>query len=212
MGANCGCHNTQFDGMDGRYKRALIAVILINAIMFFVEMPLGFVGHSQAMKADALDFLGDTITYAMSLAVIGHHLHVRSKAALIKGISLLLMGLWVLGSTIYAVFVLHTPAAGIMGTVGATALAANLTSVFLLMRYKDGDANVRSVWLCSRNDAIGNLMVMLAASGVWATKTGWPDLIIAFVMASLFVYGAFSIIRQARAELKHQNHHHAAAE
>jgi len=209
MGANC-CHDVKFEGMDPRYKRALIYVILINAAMFLFEMPMGFVGQSQALKADALDFLGDTFTYGLSLYVIGKAGSLRAKAALFKGISLSVMGLWVLGSTIYTVFYLNQPTAAIMGGVGAAALAANVASVLLLMRFKDGDDNVRSVWLCSRNDAIGNVMVMVAASGVWISGTGWPDLIVAGIMASLFLSGSFQIIRQASHELSH--HRTAAAE
>jgi len=209
MGANC-CHEVKFDGMDPAYKRALIAVIAINAIMFLVEMPMGFVGQSQALKADALDFLGDTFTYAISLAVIGKSITLRSRVAMLKGISLLLMGIWVLGSTVYSVFYTHTPAPVIMGSIGFAALAANLLSVLLLVKFKDGDANVRSVWLCSRNDAIGNVMVMLAATGVWASGTGWPDLIVASIMASLFLWGAITIIRQAALEMTHK--HHSPAE
>ncbi len=199
MGAHC-CNDVKFDGLSPGYKRVLIAVILINAIMFLVEMPMGFLGQSQALKADALDFLGDTFTYALSLAVIGKSISVRSTAALIKGFSLLAMGAWVLGSTLYTVLYMHEPQALVMGSVGAAALCANLASVLLLVRYREGDANIRSVWLCSRNDAIGNVMVMLAASGVWATGTGWPDLIVATGMASLFLSGAISIIRQALQE------------
>ncbi|WP_262692057.1 cation transporter [Kordiimonas aestuarii] len=210
MGANC-CHNVKFEGLDPAYKRALVLVILINAVMFLVEMPMGYVGQSQALKADALDFLGDTCTYALSLYVIGKADTMRAKAALIKGLSLSAMGLWVLGSTLYTVLYLKEPQAFIMGSVGAAALAANVASVLLLVRFKDGDANVRSVWLCSRNDAIGNVMVMVAASGVWATGTGWPDLIVAGIMASIFLSGSIAIIRQARTELAH-HHRHAAAE
>lgn len=209
MGAHCS-HDVEFDGMDPTYKRVLFIVIAINAFMFFVEMPMGFVGQSQALKADALDFLGDTLTYAISLAVIGRAAHWRAKVALAKGISLAVMGLWVLGSTIYTVFYTQAPVALIMGSVGAAALIANLASVVLLMRYRNGDANVRSVWLCSRNDAIGNIMVMVAASGVWLSGTGWPDLIVAAGMATLFLTGAFQIIRHALHELSH--HQHAAAE
>ncbi len=209
MGANC-CHDVKFEGMDPRYRRALVFVILINAVMFLIEMPMGFVGNSQALKADALDFLGDTCTYALSLYVIGKAASLRAKAALFKGLSLSAMGLWVLGSTLYTVLYLKEPQAFIMGSVGAAALAANIASVLLLVRFKDGDANVRSVWLCSRNDAIGNVMVMIAASGVWATGTGWPDLIVAAIMASIFLSGSFSIIKQARAELAHLSHHAAA--
>lgn len=209
MGAHC-CDDVKFDGLDPAYRRVLLIVIAINAIMFLVEMPMGFVGQSQALKADALDFLGDTLTYTISLAVIGKSLSLRAKVAMAKGISLAAMGLWVLGSTIYSVFYMQEPMPLVMGYVGAAALVANLASVLLLLRFKDGDANVRSVWLCSRNDAIGNVLVMVAASGVWFSGTGWPDLIVAAFMASLFLSGAFTIIRQARHELSHA--HHAPAE
>ena len=155
--------------------------------MFLVEMGAGALAGSQALQADALDFLADTLTYGISLAVIGASITVRSRAALLKGLSLSLMGLWVFGSTAYHVLVLGTPSAEIMGAVGVLALAANLSSVLLLAKYKDGDANVRSVWLCSRNDAIGNVAVMCAAIAVWATASKWPDLIVAAVMAGLFL-------------------------
>lgn len=200
MGAQCCSGQAKFDGLSKGYRRALWAVIAINAVMFVVEMTAGVAAQSQALQADALDFLGDTATYAISLAVIGMSVQVRATAALVKGLSLSAMGLWVLGSTLYRVFVLGVPEAGMMGAVGLLALAANLGSVLLLMKWKDGDANVRSVWLCSRNDAIGNVAVLLAASGVWATQTGWPDLIVAGLMASLFLSSSVQIIRQARAE------------
>lgn len=199
MSGCCG-HDAKFDGVSGDYKRRLWIVIAINAVMFGVEMTAGHLAQSQALQADALDFLGDALTYALSLAVIGASVHVRTNAALAKGLSLFLMGSWVLGSTIYKVFYVGVPEAGVMGIVGALALAANLASVALLLRYKDGDANVRSVWLCSRNDAIGNLAVMIAALGVWGTATGWPDLIVAAIMATLFLSSSFQIIRQALQE------------
>lgn len=197
-GAACGCHgNPAFDGMDGRYRRVLWAVIAINGVMFVTEMAAGQAAGSQALKADALDFLGDTLTYGLSLAVIGLSLRVRATAALVKGVSLSLMGLWVLGSTAYQLLYLGVPQAEVMGGVGLLALAANLASVLLLMRYKDGDANVRSVWLCSRNDAIGNVAVMVAAASVWGTTTAWPDLIVAAAMAGLFLSSSLQILRQA---------------
>lgn len=199
MSGCCG-HDAKFDGVSGDYKRRLWIVIAINAVMFGVEMTAGHLAQSQALQADALDFLGDALTYALSLAVIGASVHVRTNAALAKGLSLFLMGSWVLGSTIYKVFYVGVPEAGVMGIVGALALAANLASVALLLRYKDGDANVRSVWLCSRNDAIGNVAVMIAALGVWGTATGWPDLIVAAIMATLFLSSSFQIIRQALQE------------
>jgi len=200
MSASCCGGETNFEGLSPDYKRRLWAVIAINAVMFVVEMGAGWLAASQALKADALDFLGDTLTYGLSMAVIGASLRVRASAALIKGLSLLAMGLWVFGSTIYSVFVLGVPQAQIMGAIGFLALAANVASVLLLVKYKDGDANVRSVWLCSRNDAIGNIAVMVAALGVWGTATGWPDVIVAALMAGLFTWSATQILSQGLRE------------
>ncbi len=199
----CGCSgNPKFDGVDPAYKRILWVVIAINATMFIVEMLAGKLAGSQALQADALDFLGDALTYGLSLAVIGMSLKTRSMAAVLKGLSLLLMGLWVFGSTVYQIFILGVPEAQIMGLIGLLALAANLASVLLLVRYKDGDANVRSVWLCSRNDAIGNVAVMVASVAVWFTLSAWPDLIVATIMAGLFLRSAQLILAQAWQELR----------
>ena len=201
--SSCGCSgNPVFDGVDGRYKTVLWIVIIINAGMFLVEILAGKLAGSQALQADALDFLGDAMTYGISLAVIGMSLRVRSIAALFKGASLAAMGLWVLASTLYQMFVLGVPKAEIMGFIGFLALAANMISVMLLLRYKDGDANVRSVWLCSRNDAIGNVAVVLASAAVWFTVSAWPDLIVAFIMSALFMRSAQKILTQAWAEFK----------
>ena len=195
MGASCGHnHNASFDGVSADYRRRLWLVIFLNAAMFVVEMVAGRAAGSQALQADALDFFGDAVTYGISLAVIGASLKVRASAALAKGVSLLLMGLWVAGSTIYQVLVLGVPQAGVMGVIGFLALAVNVASVLILVRYKDGDANVRSVWLCSRNDAIGNIAVMLAALGVWGTATAWPDLVVAGLMSALFLQSASQIL------------------
>lgn len=206
MSGCCG-HDAKFEGVSDDYKRRLWIVIAINAAMFAVEMTAGQLARSQALQADALDFLGDALTYGISLAVIGASIRVRTNAALAKALSLLLMGLWVLGSTIYRVIYAGVPEAEIMGAIGLLALIANLASVMLLVRYKDGDANVRSVWLCSRNDAIGNVAVMIAALGVWGTATGWPDLIVAGIMASLFLSSAIQIFRQALAERRESAAH-----
>lgn len=191
-----------FDGMDPRYKAVLWTVIGINGAMFLTEMLAGQLAGSQALKADALDFLADTITYGLSLAVIGASLRTRATAALFKGLSLSIMALWVFGSTVYQTLVLGLPSAGVMGVIGFTALAANLGSVLLLRPYKDGDANVRSVWLCSRNDAIGNVIVMGAAFGVWGTSTAWPDLAVAALMAGIFLTSSAQILRQAWSEYR----------
>ena len=202
MSANCCGHGVTFEGLSADYKRRLWLVIAINAAMFLVEMGAGALAGSQALQADALDFLGDSLTYGMSLAVIGAALRVRAYAAFAKGLSLTLMGLWVLGSTGYHVLVLGVPRAEIMGVVGFMALAANVASVLILAKYKDGDSNVRSVWLCSRNDAIGNIAVMLAAVGVWYSATGWPDLIVAAIMAGLFLSSSFQVLRQSLREIR----------
>jgi Co/Zn/Cd efflux system component len=198
--AACNRGAVDFDGTDPRYRRILWLVIAINASMFAIEIAAGRLAGSQALQADALDFLADALTYGLSLAVIGLSLRTRATAALLKGASLVLMGAWVLGSTAWQLLALGLPRAEVMGGVGLLALAANLASVLLLMRWKDGDANVRSVWLCSRNDAIGNVAVMGAALAVWALGSAWPDLIVATAMAGLFLWSAQQILRQAWAE------------
>lgn len=202
MSAGCqSCeHEHAFDGTDPRYLRVLWLVIAINAGMFLVETLGGHAAGSQALQADALDFLGDSMTYGLSLWAIGRSLAVRANVALLKGASLFAMGLWVFGRTVYEVFYLGLPRAELMGAIGAMALVANLASVALLRPYKDGDANVRSVWLCSRNDAIGNLIVMAAAGVVWGASSGWPDVIVAGIMAGLFLQSSARILRQSLAE------------
>jgi len=201
MSASCCGHNEPFDGLDPRYKRILWIVIAINGAMFAVETWGGYAANSRALEADALDFLGDSLTYGISLWAIGKSINLRGKIAMLKGVSLLLMGVYVFSKTVYEVFVLEVPQAELMGTIGFMALAANVASVMLLARYKDGDANVRSVWLCSRNDAIGNVIVIAAAGVVWGTMSGWPDVIVAGIMAGLFINSAWLILVQARAEL-----------
>lgn len=198
------CEDKTFDGVSPAYKRALMAVIAINAVMFFVEMSAGLMSGSQALKADALDFAGDTATYGLSLFVIGASLKTRARASLIKGASLAAIALTVLIMTDLRVMNGAPPEAGTMGLIGLLALAANLTSVFILLRWRDGDSNVRSVWLCSRNDAIGNVGVIAAGGLVAATGTAWPDLVVAALLASLFLRSAAAITVQALGELKNE--------
>jgi Co/Zn/Cd efflux system component len=202
MGADCCGNGVKFDGMSADYKRRLWLVIVINAGMFLVEMGAGALAGSNALQADALDFLADSATYGISLAVIGASVRTRGFAAIGKAASLSLMSLWVLAMTGYHVLIVGVPRAEVMGIVGILALAANVASVLILMRYKDGDANVRSVWLCSRNDAIGNVALMLAALAVWATATKWPDLIVAALMAGLFFYSSVRILQQSLYEIR----------
>jgi Co/Zn/Cd efflux system component len=200
--AGCCGQEIRFEGLSADYRRRLWLVIAINAAMFLVEMAAGALAGSRALQADALDFLGDTFTYGITLAVIGAPLRTRAWAAFAKGVSLTVMGLWVLGVTAYYVLIVGMPRAEVMGIVGFLALAANLTSVLLLVRYKEGDANVRSVWVCSRNEAIGNVAVMIAALGVWGTASRWPDLIVAAIMAGLFVASSVQILRRSIRELR----------
>jgi len=202
MGADCCGNGVKFDGLSADYKRRLWLVIVINAGMFLVEMGAGALAGSNALQADALDFLADSATYGISLAVIGASVRTRGFAAIGKAASLSLMSLWVLAMTAYHVLIVGVPRAEVMGIVGFLALTANVVSVLILMRYKDGDANVRSVWLCSRNDAIGNVAVMLAALAVWATATKWPDLIVAALMAGLFFYSSVRILQQSLYEIR----------
>ena len=201
MSAACG-HSHDFDGADPAFRRILVIVAVINFLMFGIEIVAGGIAGSQALKADALDFFADGVTYTISLVVIGMSLETRAKAAMAKGISLLLMGLWVAGTTIYNLFILQVPQAHLMGGIGAMALVANVISVLLLMKWRNGDANVRSVWLCSRNDAISNIAVMIAALGVFGTGTAWPDLIVAAIMSGLFLSSSVQILKQASRELR----------
>lgn len=196
------CENKSFDGTSPAYRRALGAVIAINAVMFVIEMSAGVISGSQALKADALDFAGDTATYALSLMVIGASIRTRAFASLFKGASLALIAIAVLGMTALRVLDGSPPEAGTMGLVGVMALAANAASVLILLRWRDGDSNVRSVWLCSRNDAIGNVGVILAGGLVALTGSAWPDLVVAILLASLFLKSASAITLQATRELK----------
>ena len=201
--SGCNCESSvQFDGISTTYKRVLLVVIAINVLMFGVEMAASVHANSMALRADALDFLGDSFTYTITLLVIGHSLRWRSTAALFKGLTLAVMGVWVLGSTLYQVFILGQPDEYIMGGIAILAFMANVISALLLLRYRNGDANIRSVWLCSRNDAIGNLAVVLSAGLVAITHSAWPDLVVAALMSALFLHSATLVIRQALTELK----------
>lgn len=197
---HCHDHAPVFTGDNPAFRRALWAVIAINAVMFVVEVVASISASSMALQADALDFLGDTATYGLSLFVLAKPPSWRTNAALFKGVTLAALGLWVLSSTLWRVFVTDIPQAMVMGSIGMLALAANIASVLILLRFRSGDANVRSVWLCSRNDAIGNVAVVLAATGVFATGTAWPDLAVAAIMASLFLTSSIKIIKQALGE------------
>ena len=186
---------------DKRWRRALWIALIVNGAMFAGEIVAGAAAGSKALQADALDFLGDSANYAISLGVAGMAIGWRAKAALLKGGSLALLGLYILLSSIWAVWNGRTPEAEVMGIVGVLALVANGGVALMLCRFRTGDANMRSVWICSRNDAIGNIAVVLAAAGVFGTGTAWPDLVVAGIMALLGLTGGAQIVRQALGEL-----------
>ncbi len=182
------------------YRNALIAVLVINLTMFAVEAVVGLFSGSRALRADALDFLGDASTYGLTLWALGQSLTWRFRAARIKGVSLLVLGLLVLADSLVALISGGTPPGVMMSGIGALALAANVTSLMLLMRYRQGDANIRSAWLCTRNDVVANLAVIVAGLLVLATGNHWPDVLVAMAIAGLFCHSAVSILRQADAE------------
>lgn len=186
---------------DPRWRRILWIALVINATMFGVEIVAGVAADSRALQADALDFLGDSANYAISLGVASMALAWRARAALFKAVTMLAFGLWVFGSALWGFVTGTAPHAETMGVIGALALVANVVVALMLYRYRTGDANMRSVWICSRNDAIGNLAVMAAALGVFGTGQSWPDLAVAAIMAALAIWGSIEVFRQARGEL-----------
>jgi len=201
-----GCHNHGPHGgadggaIDPRLRRALVVALIANGIMALVEIGAGWQASSSALLADALDFLGDTATYAVSLFVLSRSASWKAGAAVAKSAAMALFGMVVLAQAGYSAVAQPLPSAPTMGVVGTLALLVNLGVALLLFTHRGGDANVRSVWLCSRNDAIGNVAVLVAAAGVFGTGSVWPDLAVALIMASLALWASASILRQASGE------------
>ncbi len=187
---------------DPRWRRVLWIALALNAVMFAVEIGAGLAAGSRALQADALDFLGDAANYAISLSVARLALHWRGRAALVKGATMFAFGCWVFASALWGLLTTASPQAETMGVVGLVALAVNVGVALSLYRYRTGDANMRSVWICSRNDAIGNVAVLAAALGVFGTGSAWPDLLVAGMMAGLAIWGGWQVIAQAWAELR----------
>jgi Co/Zn/Cd efflux system component len=185
-----------------RYRRVLWAALIINACMFVVELAGGLQAGSVSLLADAVDFFGDAANYGLSLVVLGMALTWRARAALLKGLSMGAFGVFVLGRAAWSLAEGTVPEPLTMGAIGALALVANVAVAAMLYAWREGDANMRSVWLCSRNDAIGNVAVMAAALGVFGTGSAWPDLAVAVVMGVLALTAARAVIQQARAELR----------
>lgn len=185
-----------------RYRRVLWIALIINAAMFAVELAGGLQSGSVSLLADSVDFFGDAANYGISLLVLGMALNWRARAALFKGLTMGAFGVFVLGKALWSVAAGTVPEPATMGAIGLLALVANVSVAVMLYAWREGDANMRSVWLCSRNDAIGNIAVMAAALGVFGTGSGWPDLVVAAVMGLLALTAALSVVRQAGAELR----------
>lgn len=200
-GDSCG---SQKPVIDARYRRVLIVALLVNLAMFVVEIMAGSAAGSSALLADALDFLGDAANYGISLYVLGHALVWRARASLLKGATMGVFGLWVLYSTVERLLAGQVPEASTMGVVGFLALLSNVGVALMLYHYRTGDSNMQSVWICSRNDAIGNIAVMCAAGGVWLTASAWPDVAVALGMAMLAISGSIQIVRAALHELREE--------
>lgn len=212
------CHDHCHDHADAAsqnpaFRRALWVALVVNALMFVVDVVASQRSGSVSLLADAIDFAGDAVSYGMSLAVLAMALVWQSRVALIKGLSMGAYGVFVLASVVWSAMEGRPPEHLTMGVVGFMALLANVSVALLLYAFRDGNANMRSVWLCTRNDALGNLAVMLAALGVLGTGTAWPDLVVALVMAALSITASRSVVRQALAEMSsqpatHSGHHH----
>lgn len=183
------------------YRQALWIVVLLNVGYGLVEIVGGFLADSQALKADALDFIGDGTISFIGLLAIGWRPVWRARSALVQGLFLGVLGLFVLGMTGYRLLVQGQPEAELMGVFGIIALAVNVGAALILLPHRSGDANMRAVWLFSRNDAIGNLAVVAAAGVVAVVDSAWPDLVVAFIIAGLFLHSAWSIVTDARTEL-----------
>ena len=211
MSAHCHSHDTPQAAEIanlGRYRRILWIALLVNAAMFLVEIVAGWRAGSLALLADAIDFAGDALNYAISLAVLASALAWRARAAVLKAVSMMGFGLYILGSAAWAAWNGQVPDATTMGVIGVLALVSNVAVAWMLYAFREGDANMRSVWLCSRNDAIGNVAVMLAALGVFGTGSAWPDLMVASLMAALALHGGWQVLRQARGELAGESEPH----
>ena len=205
MGKSC-CQTPDSDQAahnNPRWRLILWIALIANAGMFLVEIIAGIAADSRALQADALDFFGDAANYAISLGVAGMALAWRARAALFKAATMFAFGIWVIGYAIYGLVAGSSPEPQTMGLIGTLALMVNGAVALLLFRYREGDANMRSVWICSRNDAIGNLAVLAAAAGVFGTGQSWPDLLVAGIMAGLAIWGSIEVFNQARRELVH---------
>jgi len=201
MSSRCCDSGCSTPAVNPSFRKALWVALAINLIMFVVEIISGLRSGSVSLLADAIDFAGDAANYGITLVVLSMGLVWRSRAAMVKGLTMLAFGVFVLGREGWSVYADVVPEPLTMGVIGTLALIANVVVALMLYAFREGDSNMRSVWLCSRNDAIGNVAVMIAAAGVFGTGAAWPDLVVALVMAGLALSAGFSVVRQARQEL-----------
>lgn len=202
MSSCCNDKSCEIEALRTRQSQTLKIVLGINALMFVVELIAGLLSGSVSLVSDSLDMLGDALVYGFSLYVVARGARMKAIAALLKGGIMAAFGLFVLGMAIYKIIVPQVPGFETIGVIGLLALAANATCLFLLWRHREEDINMRSVWLCSRNDIIANVSVLLAAAGVWITHSGWPDIVVGLALAALFLKSAASVLTDARVELK----------
>jgi len=198
----CNDKACEIDALRGRQSATLKAVLGINAVMFMIELAAGLVSGSLSLMADSLDMLGDALVYGFSLYVVARGARMKAMAALFKGGIMAAFGLFVLGQAGYKILAPQVPAFEAMGAIGALALAANGVCLFLLWRHRADDINMRSVWLCSRNDIIANAAVLFAGLGVWLSGAAWPDILVGMAIAALFLKSSLSVLREAMAELR----------
>ncbi len=199
---DCPSDQVADDGSDPLFRRVLWFALIANFAMFIVELVASRLADSMSLQADALDFFGDAANYAISLFVVGMALTARARASLFKGATMALFGTWVIGSAVYRAIVGSAPEPMTMSLIAFLALLVNIAVAIRLYRFRDGDSNRQSIWLCSRNDAIGNIAVMIAAAGVFASGSRWPDLLVAAVIAALNVAAAVHVVRLARTEIR----------
>jgi Co/Zn/Cd efflux system component len=198
----CASDSCHVSTPDPAYRRILWIALALNGAMFLVEVVASISARSVSLQADALDFLGDAGNYAVSLFVLGRAVQWRARAALGKGLVMGAFGVWVAANTLWHAISGEAPRAELMSGVGSLALTVNIAVAVLLFRHRTGDSNRMSVWLCTRNDAIANVAVILAGFAVWATGTHWPDIAVATTIAALGLSGAWSVVRRAQAELR----------
>lgn len=206
MMADC-CNDKacEIEALRARQSSTLKIVLVINAVMFLVELTAGLIGDSVSLVADSLDMLGDAMVYGFSIYVVARGTRMKAKAALFKGGIMAAFGLFVLGQAVYKMVFPQVPIFEVIGVIGLLALAANGACFFLLWRHRADDINMSSVWLCSRNDIVANISVMFAAAGVWLTHSGWPDILVGLALAALFLRSALFVLRGAITALRATN-------